>query len=155
MHEVIDIYIKNDFWLVLLAFCSIYINFVSFAIPGTSVLAILSGPVFGLYLGFFLVHMCSITGACVSYFMSMRFGAGVLQSKFPEKFAWFKAKIDENRHNIFYYFLFLRFAPVAPNLFINMASGIVGVPFHIFLLGSLIGQIPFTFLYLKAGMMLD
>lgn len=51
--------------------------------------------------------------------------------------------------------MFLRLAPVAPNLFLNMAAGIVGVPYTIFILASLIGQLPFTFMYVKAGMMLD
>ena len=52
-------------------------------------------------------------------------------------------------------FLFLRLAPVAPNVFLNAAAGIVGVPFNTFFLASLIGQIPFSFLYIKTGMMLD
>jgi uncharacterized membrane protein YdjX (TVP38/TMEM64 family) len=36
-----------------------------------------------------------------------------------------------------------------------MAAGLVGVPFGIFLLASLIGQLPFTFMYIKTGLMLD
>ena len=130
-------------------------SFVSFCIPGTGVLAILAGPVFGNYIGFAMVHFCSITGACFSYLISMKLGANAVQERFPEKFAFFKQKIEENRHNLFFYFLFLRLAPVVPNLLINTASGIVGIPFGTYLIGSLIGQLPFTFIYIKTGGMLD
>lgn len=34
------------------------------------------------------------------------------------------------------YMLFLRMTPLLPNIFINMASPIVGVPLHIFALGG-------------------
>ncbi len=102
-------------------------------------LAVLAGPLFGMYAGFALVHTCSITGASISFFLSKRLGSSVLQTRFPEKFAWFESKITENQDNLFYYFLFLRLAPVAPNLFLNMAAGLVGVPYGIFLLASLIG----------------
>lgn len=66
------------------------ISFVSFCVPGTGVLAILAGPVFGTYAGFFIVHCCSITGACISFQLSMRLGAGPVKERFPEKFAWFE-----------------------------------------------------------------
>ena len=123
--------------------------------PGSGVLAILSGPVFGPYSGFCLVHACSIVGASISYYVSRQLGADAIKAQFPEKLAWLQNKVDENRHNLFYMFLFLRLAPVAPNVFLNAAAGIVGVPFRTFFLASLVGQIPFTFLYIKTGMMLD
>ena len=53
----------------------------------------------------------------------------------------------ENKHNLFYHMLFLRLAPVAPNIFVNAASGVVGIPFKIFFLASFVGQLPFTWLY--------
>ena len=130
-------------------------SFVSCSIPGTGVLAVLAGPVFGVYTGFLIVHFCSITGASISYFVSLKLGAGLISAKFPDKFAWFQAKIDENRTNLFYYFLFLRLTPVVPNLLLNTAAGLVGVPFAVFFTASLFGQLPFTFMYIKTGMMLD
>ena len=85
----------------------------------------------------------------------MTLGSGWMEVKFPGKLAWLQGKIEENKDNMFYYFLFLRFAPVVPNVFLNMASGCIGVPFDTFFFSSLIGQLPFTFLYIKTGNMLD
>mmetsp|Transcript_19046 Transcript_19046/g.25772 ORF Transcript_19046/g.25772 Transcript_19046/m.25772 type:complete len:249 (-) Transcript_19046:104-850(-) len=155
MYQVIKSYTETSYWLVVLAFCSTYINFVSFCVPGSGVLAILAGPVFGPVIGFTMVHGCSITGACVCYLISMKVGAGTIKDRFPEKFGYFERQINENRHNLFWYFLFLRLAPVVPNLLINTASGLVGIPFGTYVTASLVGQIPFTLIYIKTGMMLD
>ena len=123
--------------------------------PGSSILAILAGPVFGPYLGFTIVHLASVGGACISYALSSHFGSNLIKEKFPDKFQWFQDKIRENQHNLFYYFLFLRLAPVAPNLFLNASAGLVGVPFWTFLTASLVGQLPFTYLLIQTGLMLD
>ena len=123
--------------------------------PGTGVLAILAGPIFGPYKGFLIVHTCSITGACICYMISMKLGSDAIQNRFPEKYAMFKQKIEENRQNLFWYYLFLRLTLIFPNLLINTVSGLVGVPLAIFASASVLGQLPFTFMYIKTGMMLD
>lgn len=50
--------------------------------------------------------------------------------------------------------LFLRVTPTLPNTFINVASPIVDVPFHIFLLATVIGLIPAAFVTVRV-MVLD
>jgi len=73
----------------------------------------------------------------------------------PQKLAWLQRKIDENRHNLLYYFLFLRLTPVVPNWFLNASSSVVGVPFNIFFVASLFGLLPYTIILIKTGLMLD
>lgn len=70
----------------------------------------------------------------------------------PEKLKLLRTKIDENKHNLFYYFMFLRITPLVPNWFLNITSAIVGVPYYIFLTASIVGLIPYTFLLVKTGM---
>ena len=73
----------------------------------------------------------------------------------PKKLAWFQDKIDQNKHNLFYYFLFLRLTPVVPNWFLNASSAIVGVPFSIFFIATLIGLIPYSAILINMGLALD
>ena len=47
------------------------------------------------------------------------------------------------------YMLFLRVTPTLPNTFINFASPIVGVPYHIFFLATAIGLIPAAFVTVR------
>ena len=73
----------------------------------------------------------------------------------PEKLAWLQRKINENRENLFYYFMFLRLTPIVPNWFLNASSAVVGVPFWIFFSASLVGLAPYSFILIKMGLMLD
>ena len=73
----------------------------------------------------------------------------------PKKLAWFQEKIDQNKHNLFYYFLFLRLTPVVPNWFLNASSAIVGVPFSIFFIATLIGLVPYSAILINMGLALD
>lgn len=73
----------------------------------------------------------------------------------PQKLAWLQRKIEENSHNLFYYFLFLRLTPMVPNWFLNASSAIVGVPFKLFFLTTLVGLVPYTTILIKSGLMLD
>jgi uncharacterized membrane protein YdjX (TVP38/TMEM64 family) len=47
--------------------------------------------------------------------------------------------------------LFLRITPTLPNLFINLASPIVDVPFHIFFFATLIGLIPAAYITVRVS----
>lgn len=47
--------------------------------------------------------------------------------------------------------LFLRITPSLPNLFINLASPIVDIPFHIFFLATLIGLIPASYITVRVS----
>jgi len=48
-------------------------------------------------------------------------------------------KLQKHRDNLFWFMLFLRISPMLPNWFVNISSPIVGVPYFIFFLATLIG----------------
>ncbi|CAL9020371.1 unnamed protein product [Prunus brigantina] len=50
--------------------------------------------------------------------------------------------------------LFVRLTPTLPNTFINLASPIVDVPYHIFFLATIIGLIPAGYVTVRAGLAL-
>ncbi|KAH0988086.1 hypothetical protein GBA52_015263 [Prunus armeniaca] len=51
-------------------------------------------------------------------------------------------RVAKRREGLLNYMLFLRLTPTLPNTFINLASAIVDVPYHIFFLATIIGLIP-------------
>ncbi len=87
--------------------------------------------------------------------LSKQLGASFVHRKFPDKLKWFQSKIDENRHNLFYYFMFLRITPLVPNWFINITSSVVGVPYRTFLAASMIGLLPYTYLLVSMGLTIN
>jgi uncharacterized membrane protein YdjX (TVP38/TMEM64 family) len=119
--------------------------------PGTVVLSLLSSSIFGFWLGFVISLACSVFGASVCYHITLYVGSGFVENAMPDKLNWLRTKVQKNKHNLFYYFLFLRFTPLCPNWFLNLSSGIVGVPFHIFVVGSTIGLGPYTYILCSMG----
>ena len=87
--------------------------------------------------------------------ISKNLGAGVVEASMPNKIAWLKRKITDNKHNLFYYFLFLRLTPIVPNWFLNASSAVVGVPFSIFSITTLVGLMPYSIILIRTGLMLE
>jgi uncharacterized membrane protein YdjX (TVP38/TMEM64 family) len=47
-------------------------------------------------------------------------------------------QMDAYKDSLLYFMIFLRITPLVPNSFVNMASPVVGIPFHIFFFGTLL-----------------
>lgn len=60
-------------------------------------------------------------------------------------------QIAKRRDKLLNYMLFLRITPTLPNLFINLASPIVDVPFHIFFSATLIGLVPAAYITVRVS----
>jgi uncharacterized membrane protein YdjX (TVP38/TMEM64 family) len=57
--------------------------------------------------------------------------------------------VAKRRKSLLNYMLFLRLTPTLPNTFINFASPIVDVPYHIFFLGTVIGLVPAAYVTVR------
>lgn len=51
--------------------------------------------------------------------------------------------------------LFLRLTPLVPNIFVNFASPIVGIPLKYFASGTFFGLIPLNLIHLNTGLTLS
>lgn len=138
----------------MLGYCSTYIFMQTFMIPGTIFMSLLAGALFGVVRGFFLVVFTATAGASSCYFLSKLIGRPLILWLWPEKLRFFQAEIAKRREKILNYMLFLRITPTLPNTFINMASPIVDIPFHVFFLATLVGLMPASYITVKAGIAL-
>ncbi|KAL2520102.1 putative membrane protein [Forsythia ovata] len=138
----------------ILGYCSIYIFMQTFMIPGTIFMSLLAGALFGVIRGLFLVVFNATAGASSCYFLSKLIGKPIVNWLWPEKLRYFQAEIAKRKEKLLNYMLFLRVTPTLPNLFINLASPIVDIPFHIFFLATVLGLIPASFITVRAGLAL-
>lgn len=76
-------------------------------------------------------------------------GFNKIQSTLGNKFELFYFQVAKRRKSLLNYMLFLRLTPTLPNTFINFASPIVDVPYHIFFLGTVIGLIPAAYVTVR------
>ncbi|PKI41887.1 uncharacterized membrane protein At4g09580-like [Punica granatum] len=138
----------------ILGYCSTYIFMQTFMIPGTIFMSLLAGALFGVIRGLFLVVFNATAGACSCYFLSKLIGRPLVIWLWPEKLRFFQAEIAKRREKLLNYMLFLRITPTLPNLFINLASPIVDVPFHVFFFATFIGLFPAAYITVRAGLAL-
>ncbi|CAK4068806.1 unnamed protein product [Aphanomyces euteiches] len=146
-----SLYQEQHSSFVLSCFVLVYVSLQTFAIPGPLVLSILSGALYPFWLANLLVAACATTGASLCYLLSYFLGHSLANRLLPDMLANFRAKISENRANLFYYMLFLRLTPLLPNWFVNIASPLVDVPFGVFVVATFIGLIPANFIHISTG----
>ncbi|RQM25265.1 hypothetical protein B5M09_006443 [Aphanomyces astaci] len=127
---------------VVSSFALVYVSLQTFAIPGPLILSILSGALYPFFYANLLVAVCATTGASLCFLLSHYLGRNLALRLLPDMLASFKAKIADNRSNLFYYMLFLRLTPLLPNWFVNVASPLVDVPF---------GLIPANCIHISTG----
>ncbi|XP_031248831.1 uncharacterized membrane protein At4g09580-like [Pistacia vera] len=139
---------------VLVGYCVVYIFMQTFMIPGTVFMSLLAGSLFGVIKGVALVVFTATAGASSCYFLSKLIGRPLVFTLWPDKLVFFQDQVARRRESLLNYMLFLRLTPTLPNTFINVASPIVDVPYHIFFLATVIGLIPAAYVTVKAGIAL-
>ncbi|KAJ9707206.1 hypothetical protein PVL29_002278 [Vitis rotundifolia] len=136
---------------VLVGYCIVYIFMQTFMIPGTVFMSLLAGSLFGVFKGVALVVFTATAGASSCYFLSKLIGRPLVSFLWPEQLSFFQAQVSKRRERLLNYMLFLRVTPTLPNTFINVASPMVDVPYHIFFLATFIGLIPAAYVTVRVG----
>lgn len=140
---------------VLILFSSAYLYKQAFAIPGSSLLNILAGALFGPWQGLPLTCVLTTLGASLCYLLSKAFGKHHMTRLFPDKVTMLQKKVEDNRNSLFFFLLFLRFFPMSPNWFLNMTAPIINIPVTLFALSVFIGLMPYNFMCVQTGSMLS
>ncbi|KAE9596931.1 hypothetical protein Lal_00007792 [Lupinus albus] len=154
LRDNLEIYTSDYTAQVLVGYCVVYIFMQTFMIPGTVFMSLLAGALFGVFKGVALVVFTATAGASSCYFLSKIIGRPLLSSLWPEKLKFFQNQVARRRKSLLNYMLFLRLTPTLPNTFINFASPIMDVPYHIFFMGTVIGLIPAAYVTVRAGLAL-
>lgn len=114
----------------------LYVIMQTFAIPGTISLSLLAGALYGSTKGFLLTALVSTLGSSSCYGMSCLFGRPIAKAVWKQKLEDFRQEVAKQKSDMLSYIIFLRVTPILPNVFINVASPIVGVPFLEFMFGK-------------------
>ncbi|XWS38770.1 hypothetical protein CRYUN_Cryun19dG0158800 [Craigia yunnanensis] len=154
LRDHLETYTSDYTIQVLVGYCVVYIFMQTFMIPGTVFMSLLAGALFGVFKGVALVVFTATAGASSCYFLSKLIGRPLVFSLWPDKLSFFQAQVAQRRERLLSYMLFLRLTPTLPNLFINVASPIVDVPYHTFFIATFIGLIPAAYITVRAGIAL-
>ncbi|MDI1364544.1 MAG: VTT domain-containing protein [bacterium] len=129
-------------------YIAIYIATVSVSLPGALILSLTGGFLFGP-LGGGAAAVTGATGGSTVVFLVCRTAFGDFLRRWPSRLLL--AVEAGFRKDAFAYLLTLRLIPAFPLLLVNVGAGLVGVPVRTFLLASLLGMLPSSFVYAGIG----
>lgn len=142
---------RDNYGSVFSALCASYVFLQAFAIPGPALIAVVMAALFGGWLGGLMSMACSVVGSSLCYFLFKVIGGPILRKYFSSRLQSLRNQISSHSDNLLFFFLFLRITPIVPNFFINISSGNLGIPYPIFLAGTVVGLIPNAVILSRVG----
>jgi uncharacterized membrane protein YdjX (TVP38/TMEM64 family) len=133
-------------WVVFVLF---YVAAAVLLVPG-SILTLAAGFIFGLGLGVALVSAGSVLGAAAAFLVGRFLARDWVRARISE-LPRFRALDSATQHEGFIIVLLARLSPLFPFNVLNYGFGITGVRFKDYFLGSWIGMLPATVLYVYVG----
>jgi len=130
----------------------LFIGFVSasFALLPSTILALLTGLIYGWGWGTALALSGIASGACLAFFISRTLGREPL-GRLLEHRSWYLRLQSMLRDNGLGFVLLVRLVPLFPFTGLNFACGLLPIRAFDFVVGSLLGMLPGTFVYVYLG----
>ncbi|KAI1728065.1 SNARE associated golgi protein domain-containing protein [Ditylenchus destructor] len=148
-------YKQNHYIYITLLFIFTYLYKQTFAIPGSFVLNIIAGAVFGMWTGFLMCCALTTCGSSLCYMFSELFSREYVLYYFGERITYLQQKVDDNSHRLLPFLLFARMFPISPSWLLNIIAPFLNIPLPIFAFSALIGLAPYNFICVQAGYILS
>ena len=126
----------------------VYAGTVALSLPGGLVLSLTAGFVFGRWVGTALVVVAATVGATLVFLAARYLFADAARKRLGALGEKINAGFTESA---FSYLLFLRLVPLFPFFLVNLAPAFTSVPLRTYVLATLVGIIPGTFVYVNLG----
>jgi uncharacterized membrane protein YdjX (TVP38/TMEM64 family) len=126
----------------------VYVGATALSLPGGLVLSLTVGFIFGRWIGTVLVVIAATVGATLVFLAARYLFADHARKRLGAVGERLNAGFTENA---FSYLLFLRLVPAFPFFLVNLAPAFTAVPVRTYVLATLIGIIPGTFVYVNLG----
>lgn len=127
---------------------AVYVAAIAFSLPGGLVLSLTMGFIFGRWVGTVLVVGAATIGATLLFLSARYIVADAARKRLGALGERINAGFTENA---FSYMLFLRLVPAFPFFLVNLAPALTSIPLRTFVLATLIGIVPGTFVFVNLG----
>jgi len=141
-------YVAQNRVLASLIFLAVYTLAVAFSLPGGAILSIAGGFLFGVVFGTLFVLVAATLGATALYLIAKTALGDALRAKAGP---WMAKMADGFQENAFNYLLVLRLVPLFPFWLVNLVPALLGVSLGTFVVATLIGIVPGTFVFVSVG----
>ncbi len=131
-----------------LLFMVIYATVVAFSLPGGAIMTIAGGFLFGTALGTAWVVLSATLGATILFVIAKTSLGNPLRAKAGP---WLKKMENGFQENVLSYLLVLRLIPLFPFFVVNLVPAFLGVHLRTYVIGTLVGIVPGSFVYATVG----
>lgn len=135
---------------VLLFLTCTYVFLSTFMIPGPLGINILAGSLYPFGTAMLFTSLASTLGAALNFFVIKYLLKDIVISLFPKRIAAFQEELKKHKAHLLNFMIFVLVTPFL-HWFVNLASPIVGIPFYIFLIATVLGHQPMNFITVQAG----
>ncbi|MCG8561839.1 MAG: TVP38/TMEM64 family protein [Hyphomicrobiales bacterium] len=146
--EVLTAFVGQHALVAVALFITVYAASTALSLPGGAVLSITGGFLFGSVFGTAYIVVGATLGA-VGIFLAARTALG--ESLRANAGPWLKKMEDGFKENALSYLLVLRLVPLFPFFVVNLVPAVLGVPLRTYVLGTVIGIIPGSFVFASVG----
>ena len=135
-------------WRASLAFFAVYVAVTALSLPGSALMSLAVGAVFGLTWGLPIVSFASAIGATLAFLVSR----SLLRDAIQTRFAGQLRIVNEGmvRDGALYLFS-LRLVPAIPFFLVNLAMGLTPIRTGTFYWVSQLGMLPVSLVFVNAG----
>jgi uncharacterized membrane protein YdjX (TVP38/TMEM64 family) len=147
-HAMLVQFYEQHKLVTVIIFIIIYIVQSALFLPGAAVLTLAAGSLFGAFLGTIYVNIGATMGAVVAFLVARYLLHDMIQKRFGLRLKKINNELETKG---FHYLLFLRFVPIFPFFLINFGASLTGMPLRTFILATMVGMVPASFVYCNAG----
>ena len=134
--------------LFIAGFIAIYTVQTALSLPGAAILTLAGGAIFGALMGTLWVNIGATTGAVLAFLLARTLLRDWVVTTFGTRMEALDRGLTENGMS---YLLFLRLVPLFPFFLVNLACGVTGLPLRTYIIGTMVGIVPGSFVYANAG----
>ncbi len=135
-------------WPARLGYAALYLTLTSLSLPSAAVLTLAGGALFGLQEGLVLVLLSATAGATLSMLMARYLLTDLARRRLGPWQQAFERGMSRDGH---FYLLSLRLLPLMPFFLVNLAMGLTRMPVGTYMVITLVGMVPATWVYVQAG----
>lgn len=141
---------QSHFWSFFMLWGMLYATAVAFSLPGAALLSLVTGFLFGRWLGTVLIVVSATLGAVAVFSLARYLFADAARQRLEESPAAAKILAGFER-DAAGYLLFVRLVPVFPFWLVNLAAAFAPVGLFTYAWTTVVGIVPGSFVFANLG----
>ena len=147
-HAQLAMQIVDHPWLSAALYWAVFVAVTSLSLPGSALMTLLGGALFGMETGILLVATAAPMGATGAFLTSRYLFRDAIEARYGNQLATFNQGITKDGA---WYLMSMRLLPMFPFFVINLISGLTRLRMRTYVWVTAVGMLPGIVLYVTAG----